>query len=47
MRPDRLNEHVSRFAQRLAEEVTALVVLSDPELVQVDRMLRLKRGSRR
>lgn len=47
MHPDWLNEDVSRFAQRLAEEVVALVVLSDPELVQVDRMLRLKRGSRR
>lgn len=47
MRPEWLNERVSRFAQRLVEEVAALVVLSDPELVQFDRMLRLKRGCRR
>ncbi len=44
---DWLDESVELFARRLAEEVAALVVLSDPELVETARMLALKRGCRR
>ncbi len=48
MNPDeRLDGPASRWGARLAEEVMALVVLSDPELVEFGRMLDLKRGCRR
>jgi hypothetical protein len=47
MEPDFLHPEIARLTKKLAEELGLRHLLSDPELVETDQVLTLKRGCRR
>jgi len=47
MRDDCLHPEIARLAAKLAEEISTRVLLTDPELEELEMVLKSKRGCRR